>query len=247
MPLFDDTNMETHTIGGSRYGYSATRIDALGSAEYTLVMLAVDVSGSVAGFRAQIENVLKEVVKACRHSPRADNLMLRLVLFDHALSETHGFRPLIECDVTKYDGVVQIGGSTALFDASQNAVESVVRYGKDLRAQEYTANAIVVVITDGDDNASAMTTTTVKAAIDDAVKSEALESIRTILIGVNTSQGNVSSYLQNFKAKVGFDQYVDIGVADEKSLAKLAAFVSRSISSQSQSLGSGGPSQAITF
>jgi hypothetical protein len=35
--------------------------------------------------------------------------------------------------------------------------------------------------------------------------------------------------------------------ASAKSLARLAAFISKSVSSQSQSLGSGGPSQAQTF
>lgn len=247
MPLFDDSNMETHQIGGSRYGFSATRIDTLGASEYTLVDIEVDVSGSVDGFRAAIEKVLKEIIKSCQHSPRADNLLIRVSLFNHVLTETHGFRPLTECDVDKYTGIINPSGSTALYDAAQNGVEAVVNYGRDLRAQEYSANAITFVITDGDDNASAMTPTTVKTAVADAVKSESLESIRTVLIGLNTAQGNISSFLQNFKAQVGFDQYVDVATADAKSLAKVADFVSKSISSQSQALGTGGPSQAITF
>lgn len=247
MPVFDSTAMENHQIGGSRFGFSAKRVCSLGASEYTLVSLVVDVSSSVAGFRDAIESCVKETVKACRHSPRSDNLMLRLLLFETTLKEAHGFRPLTECDVDKYTGSIQIGGTTALFDAAHNAIEATASYGKDLQAQDFQANAIVVVITDGENNASAMTTKEVKKAIADTMRAESLESIRTILVGVNTGGGNLSTYLQAFKDEVGFDQYVDIGAATDKSLAKLAAFVSKSISSQSQALGTGGPSKALTF
>ena len=39
--------------------------------------------------------------------------------------------------------------------------------------------------------------------------------------------------------------HIDVGDATPRKLAKLAAFVSQSISSQSQALGTGGPSQNI--
>lgn len=45
----------------------------------------------------------------------------------------------------------------------------------------------------------------------------------------------------------GFTQYVEVDNATDAKLAKLADFVSRSVSSQSQALGSGGPSKALTF
>lgn len=247
MPLFDSTNMENHQIGGSRYGFSAKRIGDLGATEYTLVSLVVDESSSVAGFRDAIEACVKESVRACRHSPRSDNLLLRCLTFQSRLREVHGFRPLTECDVDNYTGSVVPGGTTALLDACHNAVEATARYGKDLLAQDFQANAIVIVITDGDDNASAMTAASVKDAIGATMRSEALESIRTVLVGVNTGGGQLSSYLKAIKDGIGFDQYVDIADASDKNLAKLADFISKSVSSQSQSLGTGGPSQALTF
>lgn len=247
MPRFDSSAMENHQIGGSRYGFSAKRIEDLGASEYTLVTLVVDVSSSVAPFRGAIEGCVKESVKACRHSPRSDNLLLRLLTFGSALDEVHGFRPLTECDVDKYNGSIVVGGMTALYDACHNAVEATSRYGKDLQAQDFQANAIVIVITDGENNASAMTPNAVKDAIAATMKTEALESIRTVLVGVNTGGGGLSTYLQTFQNEVGFDQYVDIADASDRSLAKLAAFVSKSVSSQSQALGTGGPSQALVF
>jgi hypothetical protein len=124
MPILDSSNMEHH-IDGTGYGFSATRIADLGASEYTLVGIATDASGSVADFRGEIEACVQQIVKACRRSPRTDNLLLRLVTFDDRVQEVHGFRPLSECNPDDYHGSVVIGGTTALFDAATNVVESV--------------------------------------------------------------------------------------------------------------------------
>lgn len=246
MPIFTD-NMDTHAIQGSNFGFSAKRIDDLGATEYTLVGIAADTSGSVQPFRAEIEKTVQEVVSSCRHSPRADNLMMRLICFDDQLSEVHGFRPLSECNIDGYKGCIQIGGMTALFDAACNLTDSVTSYGRSLSQNDFSVNGIIFVITDGADNKSAMTAAEVKKALGRAVQSEALESMVSILIGVNVSDPQISQYLKSVHAAAGFTQYIELGNADAKTLAKLADFVSRSISAQSQALGTGGPSQSLSF
>ena len=105
----------------------------------------------------------------------------------------------------------------------------------------------VFVITDGMDNASNLPASEVKTALEDARTSEALESIMPVLIGVNTDASGLNSYLDSFQREAGFQQYIAIGQATEAELAKLGGFISSSISSQSQALGSGGPSQSLTF
>ena len=246
MPIFDD-DMTTSAIGGSGYGFSAKRIDQLGASEYTLVGLVVDRSGSVGGFQRDMEACVKDVVKACLLSPRADNLMLRLTVFDNVVEEFHGFRPLSECDEGKYTDCVVPRGATALYDATYNAVEAVVRYGKDLVANQYSANGIVIVVTDGDDNSSKMTPTAIQDAVTKACKGESLESLVTILVGVNVTDPHMSQRLRTFHQDVGFTQYIELKDASAKTLAKLAAFISKSVSAQSQSLGSGGASRPLTF
>src|SRR5262249_2289233 len=149
MPIFDDDTMQSHALGGTGYGFSARRIEDLGASEYTLCVIACDTSGSVAGFQAELERAVKEVVKHCRRSPRAANLMLRRVTFDDSVKEEQGFRPLTECDPDKYDGCIRIGGMTALYDAAVNAVGSAVAYGEQLSRQDYGVNAVVFVLTDG--------------------------------------------------------------------------------------------------
>ena len=98
------------------------------------------------------------------------------------------------------------------------------------------------------ENTSTLTVTSLKDALTDAVKGEKLESLVSILVGVNTDASTgLNQYLDQLRQDAGFTQYISVDKADEKTLAKLASFVSRSISSQSQALGSGGPSQSLTF
>lgn len=249
MPILSDNDesLENHSIKGSTYGFSAKRIEDLGAAEYTLVGIAVDSSSSVVDFESEINKCIQEIVKACRLSPRADNLMLRLVEFNSDLSEIHGFKPLTECNVDDYAGAVRPSGMTALYDASCNLAQSITQYGKDLSENDFSVNGILFVITDGMDNRSTFTPSSVAAAIKDAVRAESLESMVTVLIGVNIQDKSVSQYLQSFNKEAGFTQYVELDKADAKSLAKLAAFVSKSVSAQSQALGTGGPSQSLSF
>jgi len=246
MPVLDPT-MESKSLKGSHYGFSAAKISELGASEYTLVTIIADVSGSVNAFRQDIEDCIKEVIRSCRRSPRADNLMLRFVLFDTQLKEVHGFRPLSQCDVDSYNGSIKIGGMTALYDAACNAVDAGTAYAKDLTDQDFEVNAIVFVITDGADNASTYTMKSVKESLGRAVTSESLESLVSILVGVNVSDPSIVQYLSDFSQTAEFTQYVEIAKADEKTLARLADFISKSVSSQSQALGTGGASQSLSF
>jgi len=238
-------NMQQQQAGNFRF--SGTRIEDLGATEYTLVTVVIDRSGSTAGFQADMEKALKEIVDACQKSPRADNLMLRLVTFDDQEEEKHGFRLLQDVKKADYDGILPPGGLTALYDAAANGIEVTNAYGRKLLEQDFSVNGIVFVITDGADNKSTYTPTKVKEALEKAVSGENLESLVSILIGVNVQDSGLKQLLEDFKNAAGFTQFVALNDASKNTLAKLAQFVSKSISSQSQALGSGGASQSINF
>lgn len=247
MPLFTDSAaMPSQQIGGTNYGFSAARIEDLGATEYTLGLVVIDVSGSTAGFRREMEATLKEIVKACRRNPRADNMMLRVVLFDSKVVEFHGFKPLPACNEADYTGCLGTsGGMTALYDAAHNAVKSATQYGAQLVAKDFDVNAVVFIVTDGGDNESKTTRNMLKAALEEGVKGESLESLNSILIGLNS--GGIDQYLKDLQAECGITQYVGIASANATSLAKLGDFISKSVSSSSQALGTGGPSQSLVF
>lgn len=249
MPLFAQDGMDTHTVVGTNFKYSAMRVDdsRLGSFEYTLVGLTVDKSSSVSDFRGELEKCVKAAVASCKYSPRGDSLMLRYLLFNEKLEEGHGYRPLAECDEDKYIGSVNTGGMTACFDACVSQLGAMQDYAEALVKSDYETNGILFVITDGMDNRSTFEATAVASKMAEIRRSEYLESLLAILIGVNVKDTEVKRYLRKLEKDGGFDQYVEIENADAKTLARLSDFVSKSISAQSQALKSGGASQALNF
>ena len=173
--------------------------------------------------------------------------MVRYITFDSNHSEEHGFKLLSECNQDDYDNTLSPGGMTALYDATRDGVEAIANYGRDLLEQLFAVNGILFTITDGMENSSRSDIAEVKTAFEQAVQGECLESFQSVLIGVNITDPNVGSHLQSFKDDAGFTQYVELKDATKSTLAKLAQFVSKSISSSSQSLGSGAPASSINF
>lgn len=246
--------MDSFSIGGSSFSFSGVGVDDLGATEYTLVVLAVDTSASVGPFAPEIRGCIKNVVESCRKSPRADNLLLRVVTFDKSVVEFHGFKELAQINASDYENIDCIGPRTALFDAAYTAIGSVDEYGRKLVEDDFAANAIVVVITDGADNSSSVSASAVASKAKEArgaaggpSAEEGVESLLTLLIGVNVNNVYTKDALSSFKTDGDFDQYIEVDNASPKTLAKLAKFVSQSISSQSVALGTGGASQALTF
>lgn len=231
---------------GSGYKFSATKIDALGASEYTLATIAVDASSSVESFATQLEQSLKTVFKACEKSPRSENLMLRVTQFTSRLTELHGFKLLGAVNENDYTNILQLGGSTALFDAVDEAIQATATYGKQLTSQDFLCNSIIVVITDGENNCGSISDAAeIKKSLEKARRSENLESILLILVGVTNDDVSLNTYLQTVKDDGGFSQYVSIGKATPGKIAKLAEFVSQSISSTSTALGSGAASTPL--
>ena len=247
MPQLNDHTMNEQALPTGQYGFSATRLDHLGASEYTLVTIVTDVSPSVSGFVKEMENTLREIITACKYSPRADNLMLRLVTFSGDTQEAHGFKLLEQCRLDDYKSCLKIGSATALYDAAENCITAMNVYGKQLTDADFGVNGIVFVITDGEDNASSLGIRQVREALEHAIKTEAMQSMVSILVGVNVGDNRIGAYLQDFKNEAGFTHYVEIGKANARTLAKLADFVSRFISSQSQALGSNTTSASLTF
>lgn len=230
----------------SNFGFTAQRVDTLTSSEYTIVGIAIDVSPSVSPFKADLEKAYRDIVGACRKNPRSENLLIRAATFNENLGELHGFGALDTIDEAKV-ALNTNGGGTALWDATMEGVEAIDTYGKQLDAMDYAINALLVVATDGEENSSKTANTAkIKARIAQVRKDEVLESLKVIVIGIGTDP-KTSQYLDNYTKEIGADQFVSISETDAKSFAKLADFVSRSISSSSQSLGTKGQSANLTI
>lgn len=298
MPRIDlNEGLERRNAG--HFGFSAVKREELGASEYTLVTIVNDCSGSTSGFTKEMEAAVKEIVRACAHSERADNLMIRLVRFDTQVDEVHGYKLLNQCVEGDYDGALGPGGATALYDATIDALEASYNFADELDEQEdILSNGIVFVITDGWDNSSTYTPRECQKALKQAMLGEKLESLVSVLISVNHQGGTQfvvvdetknRHEIQDFQAEAAngrlygkyddaaqeckqnhsgckvvpvydpndqlsvfdreaeFTAFLPLEDAGKNTLAKLAQFVSKSISSQSQSLGAGKPSESIMF
>lgn len=250
-------DMDTHQIAGGNFNFTGARLDTLLDDDYTLVTIAVDVTGSTQGFEGALRKTLITAVKACKKSPTVDRLLLRVITFsssfDGNVNELHGFTLVNELNPDDYSEF-RAGGATPLYDATYSSVGALVDYGKKMYGDQEinNINGIVFIITDGAEGGysggswiavSTATPSMIREKVAEVVKGEQLESLVTVLIGINADE--YQSQLEAFKDDAGFDQYIDAGEATEGKLAKLADFVSQSVSSQSQALGTGGPSQNI--
>lgn len=244
MKLIDE-NMQTGLAPGN-FGFSGVRPEKLGATEYTLVTLVGDKTGSLIGFEQVLLEGKRAIVAASRKCPRAENLMLRATEFNTRIDEIHGFAPLGSIDESLYEAP-RCSGQTALYDATYSAVAATNEYAKILSASDFFVNGIVFVETDGCESpgASVQTVNTIKAEIARGVQNEWLESLMVVLVGVNAAQWKAE--LEKFQTDAGLTQYIDAGDATPEALAQRCGFYVRSISSQSQSLGTGGPSQPLSF
>lgn len=245
------SDMDTFQIG-SGFTFAGTNIADLEAAEYTLVTIALDETGSISGYEPQITDMLKAAIDACRRSPFSENLLIRVIRFGSqyrrgtdGVDELHGFKPLSAITLANYP-TLRAGGMTPLNDAVYSGVGAMNVYAADLVDLDFAVNGIAFVITDGGENASVATTQMVKDELQRAVTGEIMESHYSVLIGIDTGVSDVECTLQAFQADTGMDQFIWAGDANAGNLAKLARFVSQSISSTSQALGTGGPSQQIS-
>lgn len=241
MPLIDN-DVEVVNFGGSHFGYSGVKPSSLESTEYTLASVIFDCSGSMQPFSQEVNSCMQRITETLMKSPRVDNLLLRTVRFGSKVEEFHGFKPLSNCNVVDYENVYKGMGMTALLDAIHNGVKATEDYALALTKSDYSVNAVVFVVTDDDENNSTLRETDVAKAIKDVVGQESIESVKVILITANDSIDHDA-----FARRIGAHQHINVGNFTPQKLAKLAEFVSKSVSSTSQALGTGGPSQNLTF
>lgn len=237
MPRLSDSSA---LIQGAVQGFqfSGARPERLGASEYTLATIVVDITGSVSSFERDLAACVASAVEACRQSPRSENMLVRLVAFNETPRELFGFMPLEDIQAAMLD-LPDCSGSTALIDAVYACSSAANAYGKTLYDQDYLVNACAFLITDGDDNCSRMPIDQVAAEIRRGAEGEWLQSSSISIIGVNAAR--YERQLKAISQALGAEDYIDAGDASPANLAKVARFISRSISSSSQTLAGGAP------
>ena len=251
-PMGDEETMSVP--GPGTFTFSAKKIEKLGASEYTLVTIVLDISGSVQGFAKQLRECVINTVNACRKNQRAEFLVVRFLTFNHEITEVHGFRELMDIDDAEYDEL-HPDGFTALFDATYDAIGATLEYARLMTAKDYDVNGAIYIVTDGMENHGRHRTIAsprmIKEKVSAAIQKEEIESLITILVGLHDpgdSWGDqVQQALSEFQVEADLTKFIDVGDASPENLAKLVDWVSDSISSQSNHVGSNQPSQVLNF
>lgn len=251
MPIFgqESKEMQTQAIAGGAFEFSGARPETLtGASEYTLTTIVCDVTGSVQGSEDVLLKAIKDSVLLCKRSTATDNLLVRYVNFAEDVREVHGFQLLRSLDPQKDYPDLECGGDTALFDAVYESVMATNAYAKTLTDKDFDVNGVIFVLTDGVDNVSikARHPSVIREAIVQVMEDKYLESLVIILIGVNAKR--CAKHLDHFRKEATLAQFVNIeDFQDDDTGARLAGFISKLTSSQSQALKTGAPSQSLSF
>ena len=246
MPLIDNDSAQVGGSTSSGYGFTHANPDTLQGVCYTIVGVAIDISGSTAGFSGDLLKLQKTVVEALQKGPAQDSILIRQVKFNHDLKEIHGFVPVLGIDASQYPYLNSSGG-TALYDASVEGMETVNAYAKVLDEASFTVNAIQFILTDGLDYGSRKKAKDMAAAKAKVQADEHVTGITTILLGINVTSSEVEQALTKFKAEGNFDHYFSVTDATPASLAKVANLVVSTSVSASQSITTGGAVASVTF
>jgi len=241
-------------FGGQSKVFSAMDPNNLGATSYTLITILVDCSSSVAGFANLLSKAVESAIQGAARSPQAANMMVRMVTFADRVKETFGFKELMDVTSGDYAGAIAPYGCTALNDAIVDACSATLAYGKSLTEKGFLVNAVLFVLTDGEENASRENMQGAQTALSSAKAAKlnpeirVLESLQSVLVGVNVDPStSTSSYLDNYKGSVGIDNYIAAGDASPATMAKIGHFVASQSISQSKALGTGSASKLLSI
>lgn len=250
MPRMAD--MDTHALPGTGFGFSAVKVDRLLAAQYAVGTIVLDVSGSVRPFADELRRCLRAAIEGAQAAPQADNILLRVVVFDSQFREACGFTPVKAIDIAALLAMVEPGGSTCLHAALVHSINAQAAQVEKLIAQDYVDNTGTLwAITDGLNNERPDDTAPVRDALADYVRREKLGPMTTVLVGINDGATDthprtgkpvtIRTVLEELKDEAGIGTYVSASDMTPKKFAQLGDLISQSLSSSAKSAATGAP------
>jgi uncharacterized protein YegL len=148
-------------------------VDEIDSEDVTLVSFVLDMSGSMHPLAKEVIGAFNGEVSALAQARSASTILAAATTFADAPQILFGYQPLAK--VTKLDQKSYApNGSTALYDAVFGVMERLSAYRKTLSDNGVRSRAIVIVLSDGGDNASSHNASQVKTAAKRLLREEAV-------------------------------------------------------------------------
>lgn len=214
-------------------GCQGVSIDDIDSEEITLVAVAIDASGSMSSYRdSVIDAYNNQFLKPLKAAQNAKTILVSTWVFSDASNNkekvrlVHGYTAIPDCPKLTHNSYDPDGG-TPLNDAVWMTLTGVLSYGQTLRDSGTRTKCIVVVLTDGDENASKTTATKVRNLSEDLLKQE-IYILSYVFFG-DGSQGAANA------KKIGFpSQHMLTSGLDDSTIRRIFGTVSASLISVSQ-------------
>jgi hypothetical protein len=206
-----------------------TPLNQLTSNEVTLAMNIIDMSGSMGPHASDLITAYnKEYLAAMRGSSAADDILMSTIVFNQDVTLLHGYMPLNDVPPLSR-GSYAPSGSTALYDAVAGGFTNMVLYAQQLRQSGVMVRCIVIVYSDGGDNASKQRAQQIHRAATELLKHE----IYTLAYVGFRNGGIDQAQLRQLADEIGFPDVLAAGLSHQE-LRRIFNLVSQSTISMSQ-------------
>lgn len=212
-------------------GCVGAQVDDLNTDDVTLLVIVLDMSGSMDRARDAVIDGYNAMMETLRDSRLADSILVSTWIFSNAPRLLHGYTPVTYAnDITKNE--YGPSGGTALYDAVLNAYTGIVAYGQDLRDSGIRTQSIIAVFSDGEDNSSQHRVGEVRQVSEDLIAQE-------IYVPVFVGYGNEDIF-RRIATEMGF-QAILTAAHTSADIKRSMGMVSQSVirASQSGIVGSG--------
>ncbi len=155
-------------------GCGGLGIDDIDSEEATLVACVIDASYSMESHRQEVVDAYNnQFLAPLRGTKNANDILVTTWIFNTSgCNLLHGYTPVKDCPDLSNSTYTPNGG-TPLYDAVSKALQGIVTYGQTLRNGGTRTKCIVVVLSDGEENASSQSSAySVKTVAKDLLKQE---------------------------------------------------------------------------
>lgn len=227
----DVSNLNGPTMAGP----VGVPLDQLATNEVTLAMNIIDMSGSMSPHAADLIRAYNEdYLAAMLGSTASDDILVSTILFEDKVKLLHGYVNLADAprltasDYSPY-------GTTALYDAVAGGLTNMVLYAQQLRQSGVMVRGIVIVYSDGADNASKQSARNVRRAAQDLLNQE-IYTLAYVGFGMKRPlgfNGNGINPVQPLADEIGFPHALAAGL-DHSELRRIFHLASMSAVQVSQ-------------
>ena len=214
-------------------------LDQLATNDVTLAMNIIDMSGSMTPHAQELIHAYnQEYLAALSRSISADDILVSTILFHDDVNLLHGYVPLDDAPTLTPASFAPYG-CTALYDAVAGGLSNMVLYAQQLRQSGVSVRGLVMVYSDGGDNASTQKAKDVRQMVKDLLDQE-IYTLAYIGFGDNMKQPmgfkgmkNGRSPAQKLADKIGFPHAFTAGL-DANDLRRIFHMASMSAVQVSQ-------------